>query len=696
MILPLQAKLRIIPEKIIKKQIMSIKIQKIIIGGLLVALTYVVSAQQNNPIVMILGQDSISLSDFKNTYTKNNDLSKATKADIDSYIDLYINFRLKYAEAKALHLDTLERLQRELNGYREQASAQYLTDKDVNEVIYNEVLERMQWDIRASHILKKVASDASPKDTLAAYKSIMQIRDRLLKGEDFATLAQELSDDPSAKDKRSASGELIQYGNHGDLGYFTVFDMIYSFETGAYNTPVGTLSMPIRTEFGYHLIFVQDKKPALGKCKAVQMMCAFNRNVNLTDNERQTNEYSQKLRVDSIYQDLLNGMDFETARIKYFGDNAREEIIPMFSCSRFEGDFVAGLYGLKAGEYSKPLKTRFGWHIVKLTETNPVNIDEDTKSLVKMKIMRDSRSNKSVESFIERVKNENGFKEFKTNKNNPLADFYTVLDSSIFMGTFKAEMLSNMKKAMFVLGKNTYTQQDFAAFLEKHPFTDLDELDLVPLVNLAYKNFVDITVIQYEDDNLENKYPSFATLMEEYKEGILLYELSEQKVWKKAETDSLGLDNFYQTVKHKYLYPNRIQFLDVKCVDKKVMQKAKAAMEKSVVRSTSAVEAIEKLNVKSVTCVLDTLICWKGQNPTIDKLCDWNTAKQGDVFVNEENNEVMQIQTLLAPSPKPLAEIKGLVISEYQDVLEKEWIEQLHRDNKVWVDRQTIYTLINK
>ncbi len=609
---------------------------------------------------------------------------------------MYVNFRLKYAEAKALQLDTMERLKRELNGYREQASAQYLTDKDVNESIYNEALERIKWDIRASHILKTVSLNASPKDTLAAYKSIMQVRDRLLKGENFATVAQEVSDDPSAKDRYSAGGELMQYGNHGDLGYFTVFDMIYSFESAAYNTPVGTLSMPIRTEFGYHLILVQDKRPAFGKCKAIQMMCPFNRNVNLTNKERQVNENMQKLKIDSIYNDLLSGEDFETVRHRYFGENATQEIIPMFSCSRFEGDFIAGLYGLKEGQFSKPLKTKYGWHIVKITETNPINVDDDTKALVRMKIMRDTRSNKSVESFIERVKRENGFKEFKTNKNNPLSDFYTALDSTIYNGTFKAEKIANMKKAMFILGGKTYTQQDFAMFLEKNPFTNMEDYDLVTLVNVAYKQFVDISVMQYEDDNLEIKYPTFANLMEEYKEGILLYELSEQKVWKKAETDSAGLENFYKTINHKYLYPKRIQLLDIKCVDKKAMQKVKSALDKGASKSIPVQESIEKLNAKSIICVADTIVCWKGQNQTLDSLCDWTIAKKGDMFVNESNNEILQIQNILLPSPKPLEEIKGLIVSEYQDVLEKEWIEQLHKDNKIWVDRQTIYTLIKQ
>lgn len=667
------------------------KYSKLVLLALLLSVVVMATAQNNDPVVVKINKEEIKLSEFKNTFAKNNNLQTTTKADLDNYIDLYVDFRLKYAEALALQLDTITRLQNELAGYREQAASQYLTDKEVDEKIINEACERMKYDIRACHILKQVNRDAAPADTLAAYNEIMKIRKRILNGEDFATVAKETSDDPSALDKKSAGGELIQYGNHGDLGYFTVFDLVYSFESGAYSTPVGTLSMPIRSEFGYHLIYVKDKKPALGKCRVTQIMMPFSHNRNLTDSERDLDAKKAEKAIKEAYQDLLNGMNFDSVKVKYMGEAANAEL-PLFGCNRFDGDFIQPIYSLKVGEYSQPVKTIYGWHIIKLLETHPVVIDNNTKASIKSKIMRDSRSNKSKEAFTERVKKENNFVEYvnpKTKK-SPVEDFYTALDSNIFIGKFRAEMVSHLTKKMFSIGGKTYTQQDFANYLELHPFTNLKQDELVNIVNFAYKRYIETIATDLENSKLETKYPEFAALMEEYKEGILIYELNDQKVWRKAETDSVGLQNFYETIKDKYKYPTRIQAVQVKCVDAVTAKKAEKLLNK-----TNNLDIINaKLNKKSVTVVADEVVYWKGQNKDFDKICDWNTAGINKIYADKNENVLVKITGILQPSPKPLKEVKGSIISEYQNVLEQQWIEQLHKNNSIWVDKNTIYTIL--
>ena len=645
----------------------------------------------SDPVVIVINKDSVTFSEFRNTYAKNNDLSKVSQKDIDNYIDLYINFRLKYQQAMDMQLDTIERLQNELEGYREQAAGQYLTDKDVDERIINEALDRMQWDIRCSHILKKVALDASPADTLAAYNAIMNIRNRIIQGEDFATIAQAESDDPSAKDKLSAGGNIIQYGNHGDLGYFTVFDMIYSFECGAYNTPVGQLSMPIRSEFGYHLIFVQDKQPALGKRKAKQILLPFNRNVNLNEAERSANAKQVEERIKEAYADLQQGMNFEEARKKYMGETVSANEIPLFGCNRFEGDFIAALYPLKKNEYSRPVKTMYGWHIILVTDVVPVEINKDTRANVKSRIMRDSRSNKSKEAFVERVKKENGFQEIKPKKGTrpPVEDFYIALDSNIFVGKYTADMVDYLQRDMFVLGGKTYTQKDFARYLEKYPFTNLDPSELKVLVNYAYKRFIERTAIELENSKLEDKYPAFANLMKEYKEGILIYELNENKIWRKAENDSVGLEKFYESVKDQYLYPIRIQALRIKCVDAATADKVNKYLAHN--KAISAMNS--KFNHKNVSIVMDTVMLEKGKTKDNDIIVRLLTSDNSDYIACQDNTFYRTLQ-VLQPSPKPLKEIKGIVISAYQDKLEQDWIKELHNNAHIWVDRTRIYQLI--
>ncbi|MDR1180370.1 MAG: peptidylprolyl isomerase [Bacteroidales bacterium] len=667
---------------------------KAILFGLIFGFVMQVWAQTDDPVVMKLGKEEIKLSNFKNTYQKNNDLKKTTEQELRDYIDLYINFRLKYAEAEELHLDTIVALQEELASYRKQAAEKYLTDKEVNDKIVEEALERMKWDIRASHILKNVLSDAMPADTLAAYNAIMKIRSRILKGESFAEVAAKESDDLSARDKMSAGGEVIKKGNGGDLGYFTAFDLIYAFETGAYNTPVGQISMPVRSEFGYHLIFVQDKKPALGKIKATQILLPYNNSPNLTASEKEQDATAVKEKITNLYTDIQKGDSFEDALKK---QNIAEKPgqLPLFGCNRFEGDFILGLYGLKKGDVSKPINTSFGWHIVKIDEVEPVVIDDETRSSVKNKILRDSRSNKSKEAFIERVKSENKFKELvdKKMKTTPLEDFYTVVDSSIYSGDWNLSQADHLSRNMFSFADKNYTQYDFAKYLYKHQFQGIQNIDVKVLINYAYREFIENTVEEYEDNRLEEKYPEFADLMKEYKEGILLYELSEIKVWRKAEIDTVGLENYYQTVKENHLYPVRLKAEFYRSTDAATTKKVVAMLVKEV----SGNKIMAKMNKKSITLIMDTVTYWEGQNQQFDNIVDWTKINGKGiyfVFVNTQENELVRSLEILPPSPKPLNEIKGVIVSDYQNLLEKEWIESVHKNNSIWVDYDKILSLI--
>ncbi len=682
------------------------KIASILFIGCLTFVSQLVA--QENAVVMKIGNEKITLSEFKNTYLKNNDLSKTTEKDLREYINLYVNFRLRYAEALALRLDTIEELQKELKGYRMQAAKSYLTDKEVNDKLLNEVMERMQWDVRAGHIMKKVSLDAKPEDTLTAYNEIMKIRERLLKGESFGDLAAQESDDYSARDRKSKEGVVQQKGNRGDLGYFTVFDMIYSFESAAYNLKVGEISMPVRTEFGYHIIYLQDKKPALGKCAASQILISYPANATAEDSAK-TRE-----KVQAAYKAVKEGMDFVAAVEMYCTDKgivSRKGELPLFSVSRFDGNFIKHLYGLKINEISEPFETSYGFHIVKLTDKVPVVINADAKAIAKNRIMKDTRSDKSKEAFVEKLKKEYTFKENKGKDKFPaLSDFYT-LDSSIFKGLWDADSVAKWQKPLFTIANKTYMQKDFAEFLEANQFENIKNVALEELINFSYKQFVQNTMIDYEDGQLEKKYPEFANLMKEYKEGVLLYELSERRVWEKAENDTAGLRAFYQKIKGNYLYDYRINAIIYTMKDEATFKK----FSKLVQKGTSPKEAMEIVNKKSKDVTIDTVMLAKGQNMAFDSVFNWknwettfNQKIDTDISLDYKQKEVfttnaspaklkfIEVYKISAPSPKPLEEVKGTIVSLYQNYLEEEWIKELRSGNEVWVDENAIMSLIKK
>ncbi len=660
---------------------------------------------QDNTVVMKIGNEKITMSEFKNTYLKNNDLSKATEKDLLEYIELYVNFRLRYAEALEIRLDTIEQLQTELKGYRTQAAKNYLTDKEVNDKLLNEVLQRMEWDVRASHIMKEVSLEAKAEDTLKAYKAIIDIRNRVLKGESFAEIATTESDDYSARDRISYEGEILQKGNKGDLGYFTVFDMIYPFESAAYNMKVGEVSMPIRTEFGYHIIYLKDKKPALGRCAASQILITYPENATAQDSAK-TRETAQE-----AYKNLQEGMNFLVAVDKYCTDpgiKSRRGALPLFSVSRFDGNFIEKLYGLEINDITKPFETDYGIHIVKLTDRIPVSSSADIKAVIKNRILKDTRSEKSKESFVEKLKKEYKFKENKTKRNFlALEEFYTI-DSTLLHGRWEAESVSSWQKPLFTIANKTYTQQDFARYLEENQNETRMPID--ELVRVNYSQFVQRSIIAYEDSQLEGKYPEFANLMKEYKEGVLLYELSEQRVWKKAETDSVGLSKFYDEIKDNYLYDNRVKANIYTMKDLATFNKFRKMLSKG----RTPEQAMERLNKKTQNINKENVLLSKGQNKNFDSIFCWQqwsamfdqSKKENEVSLDYKQKHVfnsnasleqltfIQPLVILPPSPKPLEEVKGTIISLYQNYLEEEWIKELRSNNEVWVDKQAIISLI--
>ena len=223
--------------------------------------------------LITIGDKQISAREFMDTYEKNNVKTDVIdKKNIDEYLDLYIDFKLKVTEAENLKMDTMPSFVKELKNYREQLAKPYFSNDDITEELVREAYERMQYDVNAAHILIKCDAKALPVDTLAAYNKAMSVRERILKGEDFGTVAMEMSEDPSARDMAEIPGVRKAYtGNRGELGYFTAFDMVYPFETGVYTTEVGEVSMPIRSDFGYHVIKVNSKTPALGLVRAAHI-----------------------------------------------------------------------------------------------------------------------------------------------------------------------------------------------------------------------------------------------------------------------------------------------------------------------------------------------------------------------------------------------------------------------------------------
>ena len=649
--------------------------------------TTTLMAQAPNSVLMTVGGEQVTTSEFLSVYAKNNTRNDAMdRASLEEYLDLYINFKLKVKEAEDLGLDTAATFKNELAGYRKQLTQPYLTDKVMEEELLREAWERSKYDLRASHILVKVNKNAPPADTLVAYAKIMNLRKRILKGEDFSKIAAEASEDDGARDRTDpATGRPVK-GNNGDLGYFTALDMIYPFETAVYGLNVGEVSHPVRTDNGYHLIKLTAKSPALGKLTVAHIF------INVAKDISDENAVKLKAKIDEAYAKLLAGEKWEDVVTQYSDDKgsaAKGGQLPSFGVNQIVPEFIEAIAKISdIGGYSQPVKTMFGWHIIKLIDKKATRTFDEDKAALKNRLIRDKRMAKCKESVINRVKGENSFSENKA----ALADFYTVVDTSIFSGKWTAERAVSLSKTMFTLGNKAYTQRDFAEWLAQHQARKAGDNPAV-YVNEKYQAYVDEIALALEDSRLESKYPEFKTLMKEYRDGILLFELTDQKVWSRAIKDTSGLSAFHERNKNKYMWDERLDASIYTCTNASVAKMARKLAKAQDKKKLTDVDILKKINTDSIPALrIQSKYFLHKENSLIDNV-PWSKAITPDQVIDSSVVFVV-VRGVVQPTPKSLREAKGMITADYQNELEKEWIEQLRKKYPVNVNRDVFESLI--
>ncbi|HPM39786.1 MAG TPA: peptidylprolyl isomerase [Bacteroidales bacterium] len=623
---------------------------------------------QNDKTLLVIENQKVPVSEFLDIYTKNNKNVDYSKASIDEYLDLFINYKLKLMEIQRLRLDTQKNFINEFQKYRDQLAQSYLIDKNTVDKLLNEAYNRMQNDVRVSHILVKLSPYANPKDTLKAYNKALEIRKKLLNGADFAKLAIEMSDDNSARDQNTADGRLIP-GNGGDLGYFNVFNMLYDFETAAYNLNVGDISLPVRTPVGYHIIKLTEKHPAIYRFKIAHILLMYPPNATTQDKE------SIKAKADSIYKEILSGADFaELANLhsEDKGSANKGGELPWLTPFRLVPSFVQPIYNHKPGDYIPPVETFYGWHIIKLIDKQSPPDFASVKQELLTKLYKDSRyllAQKKIADSLKQIYKIQYDKKLLVN----LAK--SINKDSLVKRSFKESQIPNLDHILVKIDDHSIYIKDFATYIKKNQslFTNTDDIQI--FVNKMFDNFLNDKILEIEKENLEKKNPKFAAQINDYKEGILIFNLMDQNVWSKAMQDTAGLKAYYETIKNKYLTDEKAKIGIFKTNDAKIAQKVQKTLQKNIQKSQLNPNLIlSKINKKNNVVSYDSM--------TIEtkKLADIGLEKTVNAILSKENNnsyEIYWLQSIIAPQPKSLDEVRGLVISEYQTYLEKQWINEL-------------------
>lgn len=623
---------------------------------------------QTDTLLSISGKP-FSSDEFLRVYNKNIDITpEADKKDLDEYLDLFINYKLKVIEAQAKGYDTLPSFISEFDGYRRQLAQPYLENKSYQEKLIQEAFERSLIEIDASHILIKCDEFASPKDTLKAYEKIAAIRARVLGGEPFDQIASAVSDDPSAAE------------NKGHLGYFTVFRMVYPFETAAYNTPAGQVSAIVRTSFGYHLIKVHNRRNSRGSVKVAHIM------TRIPEGASEPEKMASKEKIERAYQDLQNGKPWNDA-VKEYSENPRSVDrngeIGWLRTGQAPEEFLDPCFKLNNGEYTSPIETKGGYHIGYVLAKYPMETFEEAEERITKQVERDNirKATLKQQQFSE-LKNQYPVTIYAEN----IAELLSLMDSSFYQKKWDATKASGLNKEILHIGDSSYSQYDFALYLGGRKARVNKNQSFETNLRINLEEYADAKLYDYAMANLQHINVEYKNLLEEYHDGILLFNITNDMVWDRAQTDTSGLEAFYQQA-NKYKWNERIGVNIYTYTDSSFTAALPALLKKQQKKGDLGIDYLQ-----TNLCGSDTIACItlekKIYEKGIDAMADKLTWKKSTYLVEKDQalNYFFYVAEIWPVSDKKLDEAKGLYISDYQNYLENEWMKELRNKNQIEIN----------
>ncbi len=650
-------------------------------------------AQQidDNSVLLVVGRDTTTRGEFLKNYMQNAAHGKKTdpdKADLENYLQLYVNFRLKVESAKDLGYDTIKVLQDELANYRAQFAKQYLQDEQMAEKLYEEAYDHLRYNVGARHILVGMDKYPTPSDTLAAYKKCMQVRDKLMAGAGFQDMVIRYS-----SEYRRPKGDILpqKTGYEGRLPYITGMSMVYPFEKALYGLKVGEISMPVRTRYGYHLIQMLDKHPALGKVKFSHIMALS-----------QPGDTSMRAmrKMEEAYARLQEGADFAEMARQYSEDRSsapRGGVVNLTKLDRMLPEVVEQLFPLANGQYSKPFRSRVGWHIVRLDEKAGLDSYENMRSVIVYSFDNDQERGElpiraKEKELLAQSKwkvNQDVWKELLRSLPDTVSGDRLPKDSTsnprLFGKTLMTYEGTRIPVWSFMKAARQQTRRDVVVNVKEWAEAMLDR-------------FVGVQALAHEFAMLETKYPDFAAMMSEYKDGIYLFDINNRRVWGKAVDDTAGLSDYYEKHKSKYLTPQKavatVFTYNVARVDTrevgKFMQKAyKGGWSYEKTKK----EAVRIFGDKDIR--VDSAQYLSGKNYFVDRV-EWTPGLSKGLLSNTDSKAFVWIHDVIPSRQYGLEEVRGTVITDYQGYLEESWIKELRDKYKVTINRDVFDSLLSR
>lgn len=613
-------------------------------------------AQEEAETLFTIGKKSVDKEELIYLITKGKTVENSTatlsREEFEANFELFLNFKLKVAEAEAQGLDKSEEFFLEFASFKETLIAPFLIKNSLEEGELRKVYSRMQEVVRASHILFQFPSNATQSDSLAVLTQVLKVKAALENGDDFSALALANSDDPSAKI------------NKGDLGYFTGLQMIQQFEEAAYNLPLGSISDPVLTDFGYHIIQVKDRKANPGEVSVSHILVRF-------DPENIAQEENARRRISDIYAAIQQENTVWEEIVKENSEDPATKdqggVLPWFGVGTMIPEFELGAFSLsEIGEISPPLKTPYGYHILRLEGKRPLQPYEDLEQSIKSKILRSAKSGMIQSQVVAMQKARYDFAE-----NETMLGSLSTAFASATTETFGAELTAKglAKTALFTLQGASFTTADLLKYVQQEEITPKGSGGFF---DRWYSKFVAQALATTEEKDLESNNKDYQALLKEYRDGILLFSLTNEEVWQKGINDSLGQVKYYTQNIQNYQWKNRVEGYLVKINDASKLEAARKALQAKGYDPTTFTAFEANTTAGAYTTELGTFEY--EAHPLLSKV---DRSKTYQELQHEGATYLIVLGKTLPAGPKKFDEVRGPVIRDYQAQLEQKLNERL-------------------
>ncbi len=630
--------------------------------ALIAATILTASAKNDDPVLMTINKKPVTVSEFEYLYHKNNS-QQLQKQTLDEYVDMFVTYKLKVADAEAAGIDTTASFIKEFTGYRNELATPYLRDNSVEERLINEAYARMGENVDVSHIMFPLGMLPKEADSIKAVAN--NIRTEIINGGNFEELALKYSIDPSVR------------MNKGRMGYIAANRYPYSFEKAAYETAVGELSPVIESPFGYHIIKVHARRPDQGKVLVQHIL-----KLNPRDRNPQIMA-SQKAAIDSIYNVVKNGADFSDVAKRESEDpgSARSGgMLPWFGAGEMVKEFEDASFNLKNGEISTPFATAYGYHIIHRIDNKGIApLDDDLRKLLINSFNNDERGQLAEKTMLESLK-------AKYNPQLVQSTLDIVREAIVANDGYDSVVIRQFANSNLPIIKICDTTHPLSEVIKYMPATvKIGETTAMSLIKDTANRRLDVATFDYERERLAETQPEFRNLINEYRDGMLLFEISNRNVWEKSSKDKEGLENYFTQNRSRYTWTSpKYKGFIIHTANDSINNAVKQYLQANKPATDSVTRVLRKEFGKNIK--VERVVAAKGENAVVDYIMFSGSKPATD----KKWPSFVDYQSRVIAMPEEVADVRGLVTSDYQVALEKEWIESLKAKYPVKINQKVL------